>query len=228
MPRRLSAEELMDALALATGVRPGLPRGRRRRRAPSSSPIRTSARMASSTCSGGLARIVMRVRAPQRSQPSAGAEPGQRQHHLGRRRRRQRPGREGHLSGKPDRDDGRGPVSRVLEPAAVAAELESGLKYLQAGGATRRASAGPAVGAGQQQGISCTTTRAGGRIVMLVHSGTPVSHLRRPHAPRTAARRLHRTARIEPRRTSLAWQKSARKAATKVRRRARASAAPNP
>jgi hypothetical protein len=52
IPRRISAEALMDALALATGVRPAFPEAPRRR-APSRSPIRTSARTASSISSAG-------------------------------------------------------------------------------------------------------------------------------------------------------------------------------
>ena len=53
IPRRLSAEELMDAVAQATGVRPGLPRGAARHARRAVAPTRTSARTAFWTCSAG-------------------------------------------------------------------------------------------------------------------------------------------------------------------------------
>ena len=53
VPRRLNAEELMDALDAGHRRAPDLPRSSAGYHAPSRSPIRTSARTASSICSGG-------------------------------------------------------------------------------------------------------------------------------------------------------------------------------
>ena len=140
MPRRLSAEELMDALALATGVRPVFPEA----------PPDTSAEQVTDPHVGKdgfldlfgrpAARILLRVRAPQRPEPAAGAQPGERQDHFGCRRRCQRARRQSHSQ----RPAGPRLVTELylasLSRPPAAAELESGVKYLQ-GGAGRAARA---------------------------------------------------------------------------------------
>ena len=91
----LSAEELMDALALATGVRPAFPEAPPDTRAEQVDRSAHRQGRLPRSVRPALARIVLRVRAAQRPQPAAGAEPGERQDHFRRRRRRQRPRRQG-------------------------------------------------------------------------------------------------------------------------------------
>ncbi len=85
----------MDALALATGVRPAFPEAPPETRAEQVTDPHIGKDGFLDLFGTAVARIVVRVRAAQRSQPAAGAEPGERQDHFGRGGRCQRARREG-------------------------------------------------------------------------------------------------------------------------------------
>ena len=153
----------------------------------------------------------MRVRAAQRFQPSAGVEPGEREDHRGRGRRRERPRGEIGAGGPVGSRAGRGVISASLSRPPNAAEMEQGARVSEGGRRPRRARAGSALGAAQQQRHFCTTTE---EVDHACHSGTPLPYLRRTHPPRAAARRVHRTVRPQPRELPRAAEDAA-KAATK-------------
>ena len=111
-----------------------------------------------------------------------------------------------------------------LSRPPVAAELESGVKYLQTRRRTRRARAGSAVGAGQQQSVFVQLL-TGRKIVMLVIPGRQCHTCEGP-----TRRELLRAGSIGMLGLNLAnflaWQKTA-KAATKFEG-ARGFGAPSP
>ena len=90
-PRRLTAEELFDG-STSPPAPSRFSRSCRRISRPSSFPIPASAKAASSICSAVPSADQLRMRAAQRRQPGAGAEPGQRLDHRGGRGGRERPG----------------------------------------------------------------------------------------------------------------------------------------
>ena len=178
----------MDAVSAAAGARPTFPEvpedtdglatggsAHRQRRLPRC--VRPAA-----------ARIRLRVRAAHRLQPAAGAEPGQRQDHLRRRRRPERPRGASWCS-----------AARAKRPSSTSLYLAS-LGGCLPGRRTRARHALPVRRRARHPGpgsccgrcstarLFCTSTE-GGRIMLNIPGRRGV-HLRRANPPRADAHRL--------------------------------------
>ena len=220
MPRRLSAEELMDAVALATGVRPVFPEAPPDTRAEQLPDPHVGKDGFLDLFGRPVARIGVRVRAAQRlSLPQAlnlvngktisdaVADPNGRV-------------AKAILSGQADRDVVEELYLASLSRPPHAAELDKRREVSASGRRTRRAGAGSAVGAAQQQGVSVQLLTGRTKIIMLNIPGRQCHTCEGP-----TRRELLRAGSIgllgsEPRELSSPGRRPRRRA-DEVRRRAR-------
>ena len=155
MPRRLSAEELMDALALAAGSRPKFPEVPPDTKA-EEFPDPHVGRDGFLDVFGRPAReSSLRMRAPQRHQPAAGAEPGERPNDWPMPSPIPRAAwRSWFWRVHPIARSSKICIWRALSRYPTAKEYDAAFKFFEERRKPRRMGAGSALVAGQQQGIS--------------------------------------------------------------------------